>query len=103
MTEWLVVILVILIIAAVGMILRYRRQLQMGWQMWKMFRMMRQAGKTQETKPKKQESLKDTQLVRCEKCGTWISPENALKLGQGKFFCSSKCMERAAKLQSLVD
>ncbi|HRH43980.1 MAG TPA: hypothetical protein PKY82_20275 [Pyrinomonadaceae bacterium] len=101
--KWLIIILVILLFVVISMALRYRRQLQMGWQMWKMFRMMRKAGKPPETKEKKQESLKDVQLVRCEKCGKWISPESALKLRQEKYYCSSTCMEKAARLQSLVD
>jgi hypothetical protein len=65
--------------------------------------MMRQAGKPTTKKPEKKEVLKDTPLVRCEKCGKWISPEGALKLRQEKYYCSSTCMEKAAKLQSLVD
>lgn len=101
--KWLIILgLLFLVVAFV--VLRYRRQIQAGWQIWMMFRQMRKVGKPQ-TKPaeKQKESLKDTPLVRCEKCGTWISPEGALKLRQEKYYCSSKCMERAAKLQSLVD
>lgn len=76
----------------------------MAWQVWRMFRQMRKVGKPQEKPVEKQkESLKDAPLVRCEKCGKWTSPETALKLRQDKYYCSSKCMERAAKLQSLVD
>lgn len=84
--------------------LRYRRQIQAGWQVWRMFRQMRQMGKP-DVKPaeKKKETLKEVPLVRCEKCGKWISPDGALKLRSDKYYCSSTCMEKAAKLQSLVD
>lgn len=64
---------------------------------------MRQTGKVQEKPTEKQDKLKDAPLVRCEKCGKWTSPETALKLRQDKYYCSSACMERAARLQSLVD
>ncbi len=102
--KWLVVILVIFLILVLVTFVRYRKQALAAWQVWRMFRQMRQMGKPQEPSPKKtKESLKETPLVRCEKCGTWISPESALKLRGEKYYCSSKCMERAAKLQSLVD
>jgi hypothetical protein len=101
--KWLILIGLFLLI--IGLIYwRFRRQIQTAWQLWRMFRQMRQVGKTEE-KPvnKKKESLQDAPLVRCEKCGKWTSPETALKLRQDKYYCSSQCMERAARLQSLVD
>lgn len=101
--KWLILLILFLLILAI-IFFRYRKQILAGWQIWRMFRQMRQVGKTQANPaPKQKESLKETPLVRCEKCGTWISPESALKLRQEKYYCSSKCMERAAKLQSLVD
>lgn len=101
--KWLIILLILLVVVAL-VVLRYRKQIQAGWQIWRMFRQMRQVGKSQE-KPveKKKDTLKDVPLVRCEKCGKWISPEGALKLRSDKYYCSSTCMEKAAKLQSLVD
>ena len=101
MTEWLVVLLVILVLLAL-VIIRYRRQITMGVQILKMFQQMRSAGKPKEVKKARRENLKDVQLVRCDRCGKWISPESALKL-RANTYCSSACMEKAAKLQSLVD
>jgi hypothetical protein len=101
--KWIVILLILLAVVAL-IVFRYRKQLQAGWQIWRMFRQMRQMGKAQEKPPaKKNENLKEVPLVRCEKCGKWISPEGALKLRQDKYYCSSACMERAARLQSLVD
>lgn len=101
--KWLIILLILLAIIAL-VAFRYRRQILAGWQIWRMFRQMRNAGKEQRKPVENQkESLKDVPLVRCEKCGKWISPEGALKLRQDKYYCSSTCMERAAKLQSLVD
>ncbi len=100
--KWLILLgLVLLVIGFV--VARYRRQIQMGWQVLMMFRKMRQAAKPKETPIEKQGSLKDVPLVPCEKCGKWVDPENALKLRANNFYCSSICMEKAAKLQSLVD
>jgi len=101
--KWLILLgLLLLIISLVYW--RFRRQIQTAWQLWLMFRQIRQTGKPAEKPvPKKTESLKETPLVRCEKCGKWTSPESALKFRQDKYYCSSGCMERAARLQSLVD
>ena len=101
--KWLIVLIIFLVV--IGLILfRYRRQIQAGWQIWRVLRQMRQTGKSQQQPTaKKPDNLKEVPLVRCEKCGKWISPEGALKLQKEKFYCSSACMERAARLQSLVD
>lgn len=101
MTEWILVLAVILFVFALVAI-RYRRQITMGIQLLQMFRKMRAVGKPPPGKPKKQENLKDVQLVRCDRCGKWISPESALKL-KANTYCSTACLEKAAKLQSLVD
>ena len=101
--KWLIILLILLLVIAV-VVFRYRRQILAGWQIWRVLRQMRQTGKTPgNPAEKKNESLKDAPLVRCEKCGKWAPPESALKLRQDKYYCSSQCMERAAKLQSLVD
>jgi hypothetical protein len=101
--KWLILIgLMLLIISLVYW--RFRRQIQTAWQLWMMFRQIRQTGKpVEKPAPKKTESLKETPLVHCEKCGKWTSPDTALKFRKDKYFCSSQCMERAARLQSLVD
>jgi hypothetical protein len=101
--KWLILLLFLFLMAVLIMVIRYRRQIKTGWQVWKMFRQMRQMGKTNVKQHNKRETLKDVPLVRCEKCGKWISPEGALKLRQEKYYCSSVCMEKAARLQSLVD
>lgn len=98
--KWLILIVLLLILLVV---FRYRKQIQTLLQFWKMFRQMRRVGKANQKPIEKREPLKDVPLVRCEKCGTWISPENALKFRSNSIYCSSKCMEKAAKLQSLVD
>lgn len=101
--KWLI-LLGILLLVIFFVYLRFRRQIQTAWQLWKMFRQMRKGVKSEENPNKKKENtLKDAPLVRCEKCGKWTTPESALKLRKDKYYCSSQCMERAARLQSLVD
>jgi hypothetical protein len=100
--KWLLVLGVLLLVLLLVAV-KFRRQIMAGWQIWMMLRKLRKAGKAQEPAKSKPDNLKEVPLVRCEKCGKWISPETALKFRQGKHYCSSQCMERAAKLQSLVD
>ena len=100
----LLIILLILLIILMLLALRYRRQIQTGLQVWRMFQQVRQASKPpveSKTKPKieKSESL----LVRCARCGKWIAPSDAVKLGSNTIYCSTNCMEKAARLESLVD
>jgi late competence protein required for DNA uptake (superfamily II DNA/RNA helicase) len=101
--KWLIILLLILIPIAL-IAFRYRQQLLMAWQMWQMFRKVKQAAQPPAKKQVKERSTdKSEQLIRCERCGTWVSQKEALKLRSKTAYCSANCMERAAKLQSLVD
>ena len=103
MTKLLVILVILLVIVAL-IAIRYRRQITMGLQVWKMFRQMRKVGKTANEKEiEKPKNSKDVALVRCERCGKWTPPTEGMNLRSKNFYCSSKCMERAVKLQSLVD
>ncbi len=95
--KWL--ILLALVFALLGLIaLRYRRQIQTALYLWRMFKQMRQVGKTEEKQIGKKERAEDVELVRCAKCGNWISREDALKLRSKTFFCSARCMEKAVEV-----
>ncbi len=95
--KWLILLL---LFAGLSVIIatRYRRQIQTGIYVWKMFKKMRQTGKPIEKQIEKKESANDVQLIRCAKCGTWISQKNALQLRSKTFFCSTKCMEKAVEV-----
>ena len=100
----LLIILVVLLVVVALIAIRYRRQITMGLQILKMFRQMRKVGKsTPENKIDKSNNSKDVALVRCERCGKWTPQSEAMNLRSNNFYCSPKCMERAAKLQSMVD
>lgn len=100
--KWLI-ILGILLLVVMFVTVRFRRHIQMGLQLLKMFRQMRKMSKPPEKKIEKQTNSKDVPLVRCERCGKWTPQTDGLNLRSKTFYCSSKCMEKAAKLQSLVD
>jgi hypothetical protein len=45
----------------------------------------------------RQKSPLSNKLVRCERCGTWIPAERALKLNSGlATFCSPECLAKPA-------
>jgi hypothetical protein len=102
MTKWLIIFaLIFLLISMIA--LRYRRQIQTALHIWKMFRQFKKAAKPPEKKIENRKADQDEQLVRCAKCGKWVSQTNALDLRSKTFYCSTECMEKAARIESLVD
>ena len=97
------VILFILLMVFVLLALRYRRQIQTGFQVWRMFRQVRQSSKQPVNTATKAKIEKSESLVRCARCGKWIAPSDAVKLRSNTTYCSTNCMEKAARLESLVD
>ena len=100
--KWLIILLILL--AVIGFIaLRYRRQIQMGLQLLQMFRQVKNMNKPAEKKVETKKISKDVPLVRCERCGKWTPQTDVINLRSKNFYCSTKCMEKAVKLQSMVD
>jgi len=95
--KWLILfgLIVVLIVVIAS---RYRQQIKMAIYVWRMFRKMRRAGKTGDKQIEKQENAKDSALVRCAKCGTWIPQNKALNLRSGINYCSTVCLETPAKI-----
>ena len=95
--KWLILfgLIVVLIVVIAS---RYRQQIKMAIYVWRMFRKMRRAGKTGDKQIEKQENAKDIALVRCAKCGTWITQNKALNLRSGINYCSTVCLETPAKI-----
>jgi MYND finger. len=100
--KWLIILVLLLAVAAF-IFVRYRRQILMAWQMWRMFKKMREMSKPQEKRIETVSADKNEPLVRCERCGNWVAQSAALNLRSKTVYCSAECMERAVKLQSLVD
>jgi len=45
--------------------------------------------------PPEQKTPSRNKLVRCDRCGTWIPADRALKLSSGlATYCSAECMEQ---------
>ena len=95
--KWLI-LLALLFAAAALIAVRYRRQIKMAIYVWQMFRKMKQVGKAGEKRIEKPADAKDIALVRCAKCGTWIPQNKALNLRSANRYCSTVCLETAAKV-----
>lgn len=51
----------------------------------------------------RQKSPSKSKLVRCDRCGTWIPAERALKLNSGlATFCSPECMAKPASKERKI-
>ena len=105
MTKWLILLLLIgLAIFLIAM--HYRRHIQSALHIWRMFRQIKRASQPAQSAEKKTENRKiekDAPLVRCARCGKWLSPGEALNLRSKTVYCSTACMEKAARIESLVD
>lgn len=97
------VIIFILLLLMLLIALRYRRQIKTGLHVWRMFRQIRQASKSDDALKTKAKIEKSESLVRCARCGKWIAPSEAVNLRSNTIYCSTNCMEKAARLESLVD
>lgn len=101
--KWLVLLLILLIVAAI-IALRYRRQIQTGLHIYRMFRMMKHSSKPVEKKVEQPQVVdKNENLVRCARCGKWTPQSAALNLRSKTSYCSTDCMEKQARIESLVD
>ena len=100
--KWLI-LLGLLLIVAIFIVARYRRQIQTALQLWRMFRQMKKASAPPEKKIDSRGTDKNTPLVRCARCGKWIAGSEAFKLRSKTAYCSNLCMEKAARIESLVD
>ena len=95
--KWLI-LLGLIIVLIVFVATRYRQQIKMAIYVWRMFRKMRKAAGTEEKPVEKLDNPKNMPLVRCAKCGTWITPKKALNLRSGIYYCSKACLETTASI-----
>jgi len=97
--KWLILLILFLILTAI-IIVRFRRQINVGIEIFKMFRQLRNQTKPQEKKTDKKAMNESVPLVRCAKCGTWTPQSSALNLRSKTFYCSTNCMEKAVSFNS---
>ncbi len=100
--KWLIILALLMIVVSM-IALKYRKHIQTGLYMWRMFRQMRQVSKPTEKKIENPIADKNANLVRCARCGKWISASTALNLRPNTSYCSTVCMEKASRIESLVD
>ena len=95
--KWLILLILLLVLFAI-VAMRYKKQIQTALYVWKMFKRVRQMNRTEEKRIEKKEPAEATNLIRCAKCGSWFPQQNALNLRSKAYFCSTVCMEKAAKV-----
>ena len=77
---------------------KYRKQIRTVREFWRMAQQIRQA-QTPPTREVKEAPIRPAgKLVNCSKCGTWVPDEKAVRLGRSTVFCSSGCLEKAARI-----
>ncbi|MCC7309402.1 MAG: hypothetical protein IT173_17705 [Acidobacteria bacterium] len=89
MREALFIFLIILLLAGFTLF-RYRRHL------FAMLELYRTVQGIRERRPRAQvpdEPVARGPLVNCQKCGTWVPEDKAVRLGRSAFYCSTKCLE----------
>ena len=91
----LLFLLALLLIFALLLWSRYRRHIESALYIFRIFRKMQQVDKGESPKRQfeKPVDVNDIQLVRCAKCGNWITQTNSFKFGTNSYFCSAVCME----------
>ena len=88
----LIVIAVLLGLTAI----RYRKQIAAMMHIWRSLKSMREQVGQPQVPSEKAEQLGP--LVNCAKCGTWVPEQRAIKFPGGTFYCSSKCLETATRV-----
>lgn len=91
--KWIVLFFLIFILLAI-FARRYRSQIKTAIEIWQSLKVNHQ-NKHQQRNEMSDNSM-NVPLVKCAKCGNWISQTNALNLNQRTFYCSSNCMEKSA-------
>lgn len=90
------------ILLVIGLLLaftayQYRRQLRAMREFWRMAKDMRRMASHVRNEVEEPKIPASGKLVNCSKCGTWVPEERAIRLGRTSTFCSSTCLEKAAK------
>lgn len=107
--KWLI-LLAILVFVGWLIYFRYRKQIKAVLEVARVLRQL-QKGEMPNLPMPNQTPLKDVSaqkipkvdkqtsknLVRCETCGSWLTPEKVIRFGNSKLsYCSTKCLEKAA-------
>lgn len=91
MKEVLFILAVLLVLAALTAY-RYRRQISAVLEFMNQVKMIREGMKKPQERIPEQPVAKGP-LVHCQKCGSWVPEERAIRLGRTAVFCSAQCLE----------
>jgi hypothetical protein len=91
MREALFILLVLLALAGLT-VYRYRRQIRSALEFYRTVKTIRDRTRSSQTQIP-DEPAASGPLVHCQKCGTWVPEELAIRLGRSAFYCSTKCLE----------
>ena len=94
MREALFILFVIFLLFALTAI-KYRRHIAAFIRFWRLIRAAPRPGGTSGQQIRKEKDM--GQLVNCTKCGKWVPESTALQIGSAGYFCSTGCLEKAAK------
>lgn len=91
MKEALFILTVLLVLAALTAY-RYRRQISAFLEFMHQVKTIRNGMRRRQDQIPEKPVLKGP-LVHCQKCGSWVPEEGAIRLGRTAVFCSAKCFE----------
>lgn len=91
MREALLILLVLMVLLGLTAY-RYRRQIRSALEFYRMLQSVRDKTRSNPDQIRDEPSSKGP-LVNCQKCGTWVPEETAVRLGRSSFYCSTKCLE----------
>lgn len=91
MREAIFILLVLLVLAGLTAY-RYRRQLMAVLEVYRTIRTIRDRVPTGRAEVA-DEPARGGPLVNCQRCGTWVPEEQAVRLGRSAVYCSTKCLE----------
>lgn len=95
MREFLVILVVILLLAGLTAF-RYRAQIAAMVRIWRTIKSVREQTNARNTGQIPKEKDDSMPLVNCARCGAWVSQAEAVRIGPGRFLCSSTCLKAAA-------
>lgn len=96
MREALFILLVLLAVALLTAY-RYRRQIRSVFEFWRTLQAIRERARPGQNEIAQEPAAKGP-LVHCQKCGTWVPENKAVRLGPSAFYCSTKCLEASTKV-----
>ncbi len=89
MKEAIFIFIVILALAALTAF-RYRRHILSALEFYRAIQGIRERSPRQQMPDQPADK---GPLAPCQKCGTWVPEDRAIRLGGSAIYCSSKCLE----------